>query len=458
MIVRRALVCALAALSGTVLVTGQNRPGIDAYREPSARIIGEALGGTTAWSRLAELTDTFGHRLAGSSGLERAIEWAVARMRQDGLDVRTDPVMVPHWVRGRESAAIVAPVAHPLVMLGLGNSVGTPPGGIEAEIVPVRSFDELDARGRAAVAGKIVFYNVPWTGYGETVRYRSSGPSRAAALGAAGVLLRSVGQPGLRTPHTGAVSYAPDQPQIPAAALALEDADRLQRLHDTHGRVVVRLQMEARMLPDAPSANVIAEIKGRERPEEIVVVGCHYDSWDVGTGAMDDGGGCIAAWEVLRIVKKLGLQPRRTLRAVLYTNEENGLRGGIAYAEQHAAELGNHVLMIESDGGPFRPLGFGFSGNDLARAQVREIASLLAGIGATQVGAGGGGADIGPAVRAGGIPAMSPIVDGAVYFTLHHTDADTVDKIDPVDMNRHVAALAVMAYVVADMPARLGRQ
>lgn len=456
------LVCVLAAivvLTGSVCgIAAAQAPWLEAYREPAARLIGEALGSRRAWERLAELTDTFGHRLAGSKALERAIVWAVDEMKKDGLEnVRAEKVTVPHWVRGLESAEIVEPVAHPIVMLGLGNSVGTPPGGITAHLAVVRSFDELEAKGRAGVAGRIVLFNVPWTGYGETVRYRGAGASRAAALGAVGMLLRSVGQPGLRTPHTGALNYAADVPKIPAAAVANEDADRLQRLYDRHGAVVVRLRMDAQMLPDAESANVIAEVRGREFPDEVVVVGGHLDSWDVGTGATDDGGGCVASWEVLRMVKKLGLRPRRTLRTVLFTNEENGLRGGTAYAEQHQAELANHVLMMESDGGVFRPFGFGFTGSDAARAAVTEIASLLSGIGATRIGPAGGGADIGPAVRAGKIPSMSPDVDGSLYFTIHHTHADTIDKIDPTDMARHVAAMAVMSYVVADMPTRLGR-
>lgn len=452
----------LAVAAGAVLVGRAQAPApppawLDTYREPSSRLIGAALADTAAWTRLAELTDTFGHRLAGSKGLEDAIAWALATMRRDGLEnVRGERVMVPHWVRGRESAELVSPVRHPLVMLGLGNSVGTPPGGLEAEAVVVRSFDDLDARG-ASLEGKVVVYNVPWTNYGETVRYRSSGASRAAAHGAIGILLRSVGQPGLRTPHTGALSYAEGQPKIPAAAITHEDADRLQRLQDRGHRLVVRLAMEAQMLPDAESANVLGEITGRERPEEVVVLGCHFDSWDVGTGATDDGGGCIASWEAVRLMKKLGLRPRRTVRAVLFTNEENGLRGGLAYRDQHAAELPNHVLMIETDGGVFRPLGFGFSGNDQARATVKAVASLLAGIGATRIGAAGGGADIGPSVQAAKVPSMSLDVDGSLYFTIHHTPADTVDKIEPTDIARCVAALAVMGYVIADVPFRLGQ-
>ena len=453
------LAIAPALLAGTLSVTAQSGPtaSMAPYRDAAARLIGAALADTSAWQRLAELTDTFGHRLSGSRALEDAIAWAVAGMKRDGLDhVRAEAVMVPHWVRGRERAELVAPVRHALVMLGLGNSVGTPVAGIEAEAVVVRNYEELDAKG-ASLKGKIVVYNVAWNGYGPTVQYRSSGASRAAAYGAVGMLIRSVGQPGLQTPHTGALSYAADQPKIPAAAITNEDADRLQRLQDRGLKLIVRLSMEAQMLPDAESANVIGEITGRERPEEVVVLGCHFDSWDVGTGATDDGGACIASWEAVRLMKALGLRPRRTVRVVLFTNEENGGRGGQGYRDQHQAELANHVMMLETDGGVFRPLGFGFSGSDSARATVTDIASLLAIVGATKIGASGGGSDIGPSVQAGAVPSMSLDVDGALYFTLHHTMADTIDKIAPDDLARCVASLAVMGYVVADLPQRLGR-
>ena len=453
------LAIAPALLAGTLSVTAQSGPtaSMAPYRDAAARLIGAALADTSAWQRLAELTDTFGHRLSGSRALEDAITWAVAGMKRDGLDhVRAEAVMVPHWVRGRERAELVAPVRHALVMLGLGNSVGTPVAGIEAEAVVVRNYEELDAKG-ASLKGKIVVYNVAWNGYGPTVQYRSSGASRAAAYGAVGMLIRSVGQPGLQTPHTGALSYAADQPKIPAAAITNEDADRLQRLQDRGQKLVVRLSMEAQMLPDAESANVIGEITGRERPEEVVVLGCHFDSWDVGTGATDDGGACIASWEAVRLMKALGLRPRRTVRVVLFTNEENGGRGGQGYRDQHQAELANHVMMLETDGGVFRPLGFGFSGSDSARATVTDIASLLAIVGATKIGASGGGSDISPSVQAGAVPSMSLDVDGALYFTLHHTMADTIDKIAPDDLARCVASLAVMGYVVADLPQRLGR-
>jgi carboxypeptidase Q len=439
-------------------------PWLDAYREPAARLIGEALSDTFAWRRLSVLTDTIGHRLSGSPQLERAVHWAVEEMKRDGLEnVHSEPVTVPKWVRGAESAEVVEPARHSIVMLGLGGSVATPPEGIEAEVLVVHSFEELDANASRA-NGAIVLFNVPFTAYSDTVRFRSSGASRAARHGARAVLVRSIGPAGLRLPHTGALQYASDAPKIPAAAITAEDADRLQRMADhsagaeTDGgpRVVVRLKMEAHFEADVESANVVGEIRGREQPDEVVVVSGHLDSWDVGAGATDDGGGCVVTWEALRIMKKLNLRPRRTVRVVLWTNEENGGRGGLAYRDRHRAELGRHVMMLESDGGVFQPNGFGFTGSDRGRRIVTEIATLLRGIGAGDIGPAGGGADIGPSVLEARIPSMSLDVDGTKYFLIHHTPADTVDKIDPVDMAKCAAAVAVMAYVVADMPQRLG--
>jgi carboxypeptidase Q len=434
----------------------QSTAWIDPYREPAARLVGEALSRPFAWDRLAELGDTFGHRLSGSQALEDAIQWAVQQMKKDGLDnVHTEAVKVPHWVRGQESIEIIAPRRHAMVMLGLGNSVGTPPAGLEARVLVVRSFAELDsAAERDDVKGRIVLFNVPFTNYEETVEFRVSGPSRAAARGAVAALVRSVGPPGLRTPHTGMLRYAEGVPQIPAAAITTEDADLLQRLQDRGAHARVRLKMEAKFLPDADSFNVVGEIRGRERPDEVVVVGGHFDSWDVGTGSTDDGGGCVVTWEALRIMKKLNLRPRRTVRVVLWTNEENGGRGGLAYRDRYKDQLSNHVLMMESDSGVFRPTGFGFTGSDAARGRVKEIATLLRGIQADRIGPAGDGADIGPSVQAAGIPAMSLDVDGN-YFLIHHTPADTIDKIDPMDMSRASAAIAVMTYVIAEMPERL---
>jgi carboxypeptidase Q len=448
------LVVSAITLSSSIRTPAQSAAWLDNYRDAANRLIGESMATTFAWERLALLGDTFGHRLSGSESLEKAIAWAATEMKKDGLEnVRTEPVKVPHWVRGRESLDIVEPHRSALAMLGLGNSVGTPPDGIEADVVVVRSFADLDAAGDR-VKGKIVVFNVPFTTYGETVAYRTSGPSRAAARGAVAMLVRAVGPPGLRTPHTGVLTYADGEPRIPAASIATEDADRLQRMQNRGTKIRLRLKMDAKMLPDADSANVVAEIRGSERPDEVVVVGGHFDSWDVGTGSTDDGGGCVVTWEALRLLKKLNLRPRRTVRLVLFTNEENGLAGGRAYLARYRDQLANHVLMLESDSGVFRPTGFGFTGSMTARATMQQIATLLKPIGADHIGPSGGGADIGPAADAGGIPSMSLEVDGN-YFLIHHTEADTVDKIDPADMAKAAAAVAVVAYVVADMPERL---
>ena len=425
---------------------------IDKYRAVAGRIIGAALTSNRGWTRLSHLTDHIGHRLSGSKGLERAIEWAIAEMKRDGLDnVRGEKVMVPHWVRGEESLQMITPLARNLSLLGLGNSVATPAAGITAEAVVVRNFEELDALGER-VRGKIVVYNAPFTSYGATVRYRSAGASRAARYGAVAVLVRSITPVSLQTPHTGALSYDESQPKIPAAAITIEGAELLQRMNDRGDRPTLRLKMEAKFLADAESANVVAELKGSERPDEVVLISGHYDSWDVGHGAHDDGGGCIMAWEAVTLLKELGLRPRRTIRVVLYTNEENGLRGGNAYRDAHRAELAKHILAIESDSGTYRPQGIGLAATapPQARANLQEIMKLLAGIGADRVAASGGGADIGPIMREG-VMGASLNVDGP-YFDIHHTHADTLDKIDPKNLALCVATMAVVAYTVADIP------
>lgn len=429
---------------------------INDYRMAAGRIIGSALTSDKAYSRLAHLTDHIGHRLSGSKGLEQAIAWAITEMKRDGLDrVRAEKVMVPHWVRGEESLELVAPVTVKLSMLGLGNSIGTPAEGITAEAIVVRNFDELDALGEQ-VRGKIVVYNAPFTTYGATVAYRGGGASRAARYGAVAVLVRSVTPVSLQSPHTGAMSYDEKQPKIPAAAITIEGAEMLQRMNNRGDHPTVRLKMEARFLPDAESANVIAEIRGSEQPDEVVLISGHFDSWDVGQGAHDDGGNCIAVWEALRLIKELKLKPRRTIRAVLYTNEENGLRGGNAYRDAHRTELGKHILAIESDSGVYRPEGFGLATTapPQARSNLQEIVKLLSGIRADRIAANGGGADIGPLMREGVIGA-SLDVDSAHYFDIHHTASDTLDKIDPQDLALCIAAIAVVAFTVADMPTPL---
>jgi carboxypeptidase Q len=429
---------------------------IDRYRDAAARIIGAALTSDHAYARLAHLTDHIGNRISGSQNLERAIAWAITEMKRDGLDnVRTEKVMVPHWVRGEESLEMLAPVPRKLQMLGLGNSVGTPAEGITAEAVVVRSFAELDRLGEQ-VRGKIVVYNAPFVNYGATVEYRLRGASRAARYGAVAALVRSITPVSLQTPHTGAMNYDPEQPKIPVAAVTIEVAQFLQRMNDRGDHPRLKLKMEAKFLPDAESANVIAEIKGSEKPDEVIVIGGHFDSWDVGQGAHDDGGGCIVAWETVRLLKELGLRPRRTIRVVLWTNEENGLRGGTAYHDAHKAEIAKHILAIESDSGVYRPEGFGLV--DTAPLQVRsnllEIAKLLSGIGADQIAADGGGADISPMMH-DGVAGASLDVDGTHYFDIHHTHADTLDKVNPRELALCVATMAVMAYTVADMPESL---
>jgi carboxypeptidase Q len=456
---RLALLTALLLIFSPAPRAAQSQPDrsstwIDAYAEPASRLIGQALSNHFGWERLALIGDTFGHRLSGSQALEAAIQWAVQEMKKDGLEnVHTEPVKVPHWVRGQESVELTAPRRHQLVMLGLGNSVGTPADGIEAEVVVVRSFQELDTAGNR-IKGRIVLFNVPFTTYGETVQYRSSGPSRAAGLGAVATLVRAVGPSGLRTPHTGALRYTAGAPQIPSAAITTEDADLLQRMQDRGTVIRARLKMEAKFLPDADSFNVVGELRGRELPDEVVVIGGHFDSWDVGTGSTDDGVGCVVTWDALRIMKKLNLRPRRTIRVVLWTNEENGTRGGLAYRDRYKDQLANHVLMLESDSGVFKPIGFGFTGSDAARAKVKDVATLLRGIQTDRISAAGEGADIGPSMQAANIPGMSLEAEGN-YFIIHHTPADTIDKIDPMDVARATAAIAVMTYVIADMPERL---
>jgi carboxypeptidase Q len=429
---------------------------IGPYRQPAGRIIGAALTSEKAYARLAHLTDQIGNRLSGSTNLERAIEWALAEMKSDGLEnVHAEKVMVPHWVRGAESLELTSPVARKLPMLGLGNSVSTPPEGIAAEAIVVRNFAELEALGDR-VRGKIVVYNVPFTTYGETVRYRGAGASRAARYGAVAALVRSVTPLSLQSPHTGAMNYDEKQPKIPTAAITVEAAEWLQRMNDRGEHAMLRLKMEAKFLPDAESANVVAELKGSEKPDEVVLVCGHLDSWDVGQGAHDDGGGVIIAWEAVRLLKELGLRPRRTIRVVLYTNEENGGRGGNAYLEAHRAELAQHVFAIETDSGAYRPEGFGLSDKAplQARANLIEIAKLLAGIRADGIAANGGGSDISPLMKEGVIGG-SLDVDGVHYFEIHHTEADTLDKVNPQDLALCVAAMAVMVYTVADLPGGL---
>jgi carboxypeptidase Q len=436
-------------------------------RPAAERLIGAAMASDHAYERLSQLCDGIGNRLSGSSSLDRAIAWAEGAMREDGFErVRLQPVMVPHWVRGRESAEMLTPGPQRLSILGLGRSVGTGPEGITADVVAVESFSGLNALPDDQVRGKIVLYDAPFKSYSETVRYRSYGAKRAAARGAVAALVRSVGPVSLRTPHTGNMSaYVDSFPRIPAAAVALEDAMMMRRLLDRGQRVRVRLQMEADTLLDAPSHNVIGELRGRERPDEIVVVGGHLDSWDVGQGAQDDGGGCIISMEAVRLMKALNLRPRRTVRCVLFTNEENGARGGAEY-DSVIARRERHVAAVESDGGVERPVGFGVKvfrvGTDTTHSartaftatRLREIAPLLVGLGAARIDTTGGGTDIEPLMKRG-VPGIAHQTTMEHYFDWHHTNADMLDKVDPIELRKNVAALAVMLYALAEMPGTL---
>jgi carboxypeptidase Q len=428
-------------------------------KETSDKLIKSALANDLGFERLAHLTDYYGPRLSGSEVLEQGIDWIVQEMEKDGFDrVWTQPVTVPHWVRGKESATLDAPIQKELPMASLGGSVGTPEEGITAEILLVKSFEDLEERGSEA-KGKIVLFNVPFTTYGQTVQYRVNGASAAAKHGAVASALASVASYSMQTPHTGTMSYEDGVKKIPHAAITVEDANLIERFIKRGETVTITLKMEAENLPDAQSRNVIAEIKGSEFPEEIIVMGGHIDAWDNGHGAMDDGGGCVAAWEALRLIKETGVRPKRTIRVVLWTNEENGLRGANEYlrwVKEDEKSLDNHILAMESDAGVFDPIGFGFSGSDDAYKILVEIGKMLKSADSGEVRKGGGGADIGPLMR-NGVPGMGLNVDGSKYFWFHHTAVDTIDKLNIDDFNECVATMAVFAYAVADLDVRLPR-
>ena len=450
------------------------------YKPVADKLIDAALTDRDGYAKLAYLCDRIGARLSGMPSLDRAIQWASATMKSDGLsNVRVIPVKVPKWVRGAESALLLAPENKPLHMLGLGMSVGTPKGGITADVVVVEDFDQLNRLGADGVRGKIVLYNEKWVNYGATGQYRRAGPSIAAGLGAVAVLLRSVTPLAMQIPHTGTLDYDEAQPKIPAAALSVEDALMLGRFAAQKIPIRVHLEMAAHQDPDADSGDVMGEIPGREHPEEVVVLGGHVDSWDVGRGAQDDGSGIIASLQAVALIKKLGLQPRRTIRVVFWVNEENGGRGGEAYRVWVGDAIKNHVAAIEMDGGAEAPAGFGYGAGgfggrgrggrgattppnaaaESSMATLKQIGKLLERINAGEITGGGGGSDIGPLTR-DGVPGLGERSVGQHYFDWHHTETDTLDKVDPDDFRKSVAAMAVMSYILADMPEKLagGRQ
>lgn len=461
--------CAAPAIAPAI-APGAIVPVAPALGADIARIVAAMQGSTAAYARLTALCDGIGHRISGSPALAAAVVWATTSMRKDGHEgVAAEAVAVPRWVRGEESASIVAPLTAgsevPLAMLGLGGSVGTPVGGVTAAVLVVHDEDELTRRA-AEVRGRIVLFDNPmpaWTqqqgsGYGHCVRFRVHGARLAAAHGAVAVLVRSVTARSLRSPHTGAMHYDTAEVRIPAAAVSTEDADRVVRLVAAGHQVRVRLVMAAKTLDDAPSANVVAELRGREKPEEIVILSGHLDSWDVGQGAHDDGAGVVMAMEALASLRRLGLRPRRTLRVVLWTNEENGMAGVNGYLKTHAAALGDHVAAIEADAGGFAPVGFGVFADDKAResaiaAQLRGLAALLGELGAIEVMPGRSAPDV-SRFHAHDVPAFGLFTHGERYFDYHHSHADTVDKVDPGELARSAAAFAALGYFLAELPDR----
>ncbi len=481
------LLFAAATLSAQMTETAP-KPGVPGvpgplnakYKATADKIMTAGMADDDGYKTLAYLTDHIGKRLSGSSQLNDAITWGADVMRKAGLqNVTVQPAMVPHWVRGAESAEIVGPIKKPLHMLGLGMSVGTPKGGITAPIVFVKDFAELDAMGPDALKGKIMVINPGWHGYGVNTQYRGMSASKAASHGAVAALVRSATGLAMQIPHTGSMRYDPKVPvKIPTAALSVEDALLLERLYKEGPPVTVHLEMEAHQLPDVQAGNVMGEIVGSEKPNEIVALGGHIDSWDVGQGAQDDGNGIIAAFEAVNLIHKLGLKPKRTIRVVFWVNEENGGAGGKAYLKGLGDKVNDHVAAIEMDGGSEMPVGMSYGAwgaaggrrgtagtpvsamtdaDKQAQAYMLDIVSLLGPINAATLSPGGGGSDIGPIV-AEGVPALSPRTVAEHYFDWHHTETDTLDKVDPIAFKRNTSMLAVTAFILADMDGRLTGQ
>jgi carboxypeptidase Q len=432
-----------------------------------------ALSSDYAYRQVAHLSNNIGPRLSGSAQAAKAVEYVAGELKTIGCEVQLEKVMVPHWVRGEETAALVqfpgqAPgTTQKIVLCALGPSVATPPNGIEAEVIAIRNFDELKSLPRDKVAGKIVLFNYPFDkqmaaegrggeAYGEAVVYRSNGPSEAARQGAVACLIRSVGGADYRLPHTGEMDYANDAPKIPAGAVASEDADLIADLV-RQGPVTMKLVLTPQTLPDIESANVIADIKGSEHPEQIIIVSGHLDSWDLGTGAIDDGAGVAVSMEAANLIQKLHLKPKRTVRVIAWMNEENGLAGSKQYAKDHEKEWMNHFAAMETDGGADHPLGINIKGKPEIKKMLAPVAAILQESGAGMLNlVEHCGADIGPLEKAS-VPAFSPIQDSRFYFNYHHTAADTLDKIVPKELAENSAVVAVAAYALANMEQPLPR-
>ena len=430
--------------------------------DAASRLAGRALLSNRAMETLEELCDDVGARLSGSAEANHAVEWCVARLKRDGFEnVRAEKAIVPRWVRGRCEAAMTSPRPQPMHACALGGSVGTGGKPLVASVVATESLESLAKLPREQVEGRIVLFTRRMTrdggeasGYGATVSIRGRGASAAAKLGAVGVMIRSVGTANARLPHTGNMSYEDGGTRIPAIALAAEDAEMIDRLLARGVDVKVSFETTCAMEGEVESANVVADLPGREKPDEIVLLSGHLDSWDLASGAIDDGAGCVIAWEAARLLRELKLVPRRTIRVVLWMSEENGSSGAKAYAVAHESEAAKHVVAIESDGGAGRPLGFGLTCADPDLERVQALAPLVRGLGCGTVKKGGGGADVGQ-LRRLAIPTMGLNQDDYWYFDYHHTPADTPDKVDPHELSLNVAAMAVMAYAIADLEPRL---
>src|SRR5436305_13428276 len=425
-----------------------------------------ALKSDYAYRQVAHLANNIGPRLSGSAQAAKAVESVAAELKALGCNVQLEKVMVPHWVRGEETAALVqfpgqAPhTTQKIVLCALGDSVATSAEGIEAEVLVVKNFEELKSMPRERVAGKIVLFNYPFDkqmaaegrsfqAYGEAVVYRSDGPSAAARQGAVACLIRSVGSADYRLPHTGLTDYAADAPKIPAGAVPAEDADLIANLIQ-QGPGKMKLVLTPQTLPDVESANVIADIKGSEHPEQMVIVSGHLESWDLGTGAMDDGAGVAVAMETAHLIRQLHLKPKRTIRVIAWMNEENGSRGSKQYAKDHASEFANHFAVNETDGGADHPIGLNLKAKPEVKEIFEPVAKILQEIGGGTLNlAEHIAADIEPMEKAG-VPAFSPMQDSRFYFNYHHTPADTLDKIVPRELQENAAVVAVAAYALAN--------
>jgi carboxypeptidase Q len=425
------------------------------------QIYNEALAKGKSYEMLEHLTKKIGPRLSGSQGAAQAVEWSKKVMEKYGFDtVYLQPVMVPHWVRGKkETGSIVTGTKKTdriaVNICALGGSIGTGEAGITANIVEVKSFEELAQLGNAGVQGKIVFYNQPmdptqintFAAYGKAGFQRRSGASEAAKYGAVGVVVRSLGVNVEEYPHTGSMNYAPNIAKIPAVAISTAHADRLSFMLMENRDLKFYFQTNCETLPDAPSFNVIGEMKGTEFPNEFIAVGGHLDSWDLAQGAHDDGTGCVQSIEVLRIFKSLNYKPKRSIRAVMFMNEENGLRGGQEYAKQAAAKNEKHIAAMESDRGGFTPRGFTMTGTDEAKAKIRSWKPLLEPYGLADMGQEGGGADIGP-LAPQGVTLIGFLPDSQRYFSYHHTPEDTFDKVDKRELELGAAAMTALIYLI----------